>query len=132
MNNLKHELLYNALNMILKIQYILTVQNFKIYYKDKKLPQYFMNMFTIHADIHPFGTRQSSHLHHGITRIAKARKCIRYVLPTLIDNTSQAILDKVETHSIDGFSFHAETPTIEDYASICHIRNCYICKRDNR
>ena len=90
------------------------------------------DMFIINADIHPYGTRQSSHLHYGITRTAKARKCIRYSLPILIDNTSQDILDKVGTHSIDGFSFYVKTRTIEDYASICHIGNCYMCKRDNR
>ena len=119
---------------LLKIQDIFNVQNLKIYYKYKiaKLPQYFMTMFTINADIHPYGTRQSSHLHHGITRTTKAMKCIRYLLPILIDNTSQDILDKVGTHSIEGFSFYVKTRTIEDYASICHIRNCYICKRDNR
>ena len=119
---------------LLKIQDIFNVQNLKIYYKYKiaKLPQYFMTMFTINADIHPYGTRQSSHLHHGITRTTKVRKCIRYLLPILIDNTSQDILDKVGTHSIEGFSFYVKTRTIEDYASICHIRNCYICKRDSR
>ena len=117
-----------------KIQDIFNVQNLKIYYKYKigKLPQYFMTMFTINADIHPYGTCQSSHLHHGITRTTMARMCIRYVLPVLIDNTSQGIIDKVGTHSIVGFSFYVKTHTIEDYASICHIRNCYICKRDNR
>ena len=51
-------------------------------------------MFTINADIHPYGTRQSSYLHHGIARTAKARKCIRYLLSTLIDNKSQAILTR--------------------------------------
>ena len=92
---------------LLKIQDIFNVQNLKIYYKYKiaKLPQYFMTMFTINADIHPFGTRQSSHLHHGITRTTTARKCIGYLLPILIDNTSQDIIDKVGTHSIEGFSF---------------------------
>ena len=118
---------------LLKIQDIFNVHNLKIYYKYKiALPQYFMTMFTINADIHPYGTRQSSHLHHDITRTTKARKCIRYLLPILIDNTSQDILDKVGTHSIEGFSFYVKTRSIEDYASICHIRNCYICKRDNR
>ena len=55
-----------------------SVQNLKIYYKYKiaKLPQYFMNMFTINADIHPYGSRQSSHLRHGVTRTTKARKKI--------------------------------------------------------
>ena len=67
-----------------KIQDIFHVQNLKIdhKYKKAKRPQYFMDMFTINTDMHPYGSRQSSHLHHGIT--AKARKCIRYLLPTLI------------------------------------------------
>ena len=61
---------------------------------------------TIDADMQSYGTRQSSHLQHGITRATKTRKCIIYLLlcylidntfVTLVDNTSQAILDTVET-----------------------------------
>ena len=71
-------------------------------------------MFRVNADRYSYCTDQSSYLYCGIIRIAKARKCIRYSLPTLIDNTSQSILHKVEMHRIDGFSFCVKTCIIED------------------
>ena len=94
-----------------KIQDIFHAPNLKIYhkYKKAKLPQYFMDMFTIKADIHPYGTRQSSYLHHRIARTAKARKCIRYLLSTLIVTSH---FEKMETHGIDGFSVYVKTRTI--------------------
>ena len=65
-------------------------------------------MCTIIGDVHFYSNRQSYHLHHGITSTTKARQCNRYLLHTLIDNTSQAILEKVETNSIDWFSFYVK------------------------
>ena len=86
-----------------------------------------MDMFTINADICPYGTRQSSYLHYGIARTAKARKCIRYLLSNLIDNKSQAILTRWNHTALMDFQFMRKH--VLYYASICHTRNCYICNR---
>ena len=75
-----------------------------------------------------YGTRQSFHLYHSVTTAVKARKCGRYLLPSLINNTAQAILDTVQTHNIGGFSFHMKTCTIKDCGSICHIKNATYVK----
>ena len=42
-------------------------------------------MFTENHDVHNHNTRQTSQLHHGVTRTVSARNRVRYSLPVLID-----------------------------------------------
>ena len=86
-------------------------------------------MFTKNRDVHNHNTRQTPHLHHGVTRTVSARNCVRYSLPVLIDNTPNDVLQRVLTHSIDGFASLAKSYALQKYEIDCHIRNCYICRR---
>ena len=94
------------LNKLLKIEDIFEIQCLKFYYKYRKaiLPKYLIDMFSENRDVHNHNTRQTSHLHHGVTRTASARNCVRYSLPVLIDNAPNDVLQRVLTHSIDGFA----------------------------
>ena len=94
------------LNKLLKIEDIFEIQCLKLYYKYRKaiLPKYLIDMLTENRDVHNHNTRQTSHLHHGVTRTVSARNCVRYSLPVLIDNTPNDVLQRVLTHSIDGFA----------------------------
>ena len=68
------------LNKLLKIDDIFKIQCLKLYYKYRKaiLPKYLFDMFTENCDVHNHNTRQTSHLHHGVTRTVSARNCVRY------------------------------------------------------
>ena len=87
------------LNQLLKIEYTFEIQCLKFYYKYRKaiLLKYLIDMFTENRDVHNHNTRQTSHLHHGVTRTVSARNRVRYSLPVLIDKTPNDVLQRV-TH----------------------------------
>ena len=118
-------------NKLLKIEDIFEIQCLKLYYRHRKaiLPKYLLDMFIENRDVHSHNTRQTSYLHHGVTRTVSARNCIRYSLPVLIDRMSNNVLQRVTSHSIDAFAFLAKSYALEIYENDCHIRNCYICRR---
>ena len=120
-------------NKLLKIEDIFEIQCLKLYYRYWKviLPKYLLDMFIENRDVHTHNTRsrQTSYLHHGVTRTVSARNCIRYSLPVLIDRTSNNVLQRVTRHSIDAFAFLAKSYALERYENDCHFRNCYICRR---
>ena len=55
---------------------------------------------------------------------------IRYSLPNLINETSSNIIDKVYTHSVNGFRRYVKKCMIQKYSDTCHIINCYICNQN--
>ncbi len=56
-----------------------------------------------------------------------AKKCLRYDLPKVINNTPTAILDKINTHCLKGFATYIKHCIFQSYQEICTIVNCYIC-----
>ncbi len=56
-----------------------------------------------------------------------AKLCIRYNLPKTINYCQNEILDKVTTHSLQGFSKYAKQLFLKSYQDTCTIQNCYIC-----
>ena len=101
----------SKLNKLLKIDDIFEIQCLKFYYKYWKaiLPKYLIDIFTENHDVHTHNTRQTSHLHHGVTRTVSARNCVRYSLPVLIDKTPNDVLQRLLTHNIDGFALLAKS-----------------------
>ena len=53
-----------------------------------------------------------------------------YSLPNLINETSSNIIDKVYTHSVNGFRQHVKKCMIKKYSDTSHIINCYICNQN--
>ena len=93
-------------------------------------------------DAHNHNTRQTSHLHHGLTRTV--RNCVRYSLPVFIDKTPNDVRQRVLTHSIDVFAVLAKSYALQTHemledvvCSIVHFINflwysifffCYLLK----
>ena len=111
-------------NKLLKIEDIFEIQCSKLYYRYRNviLPKYLLDMFIENGDVHSHNTRQSSYLHHGVTRTISARNCVRYSLPVLIDRTSNNVLQSSTSHSIDDFAFLAKSYALERYENGCNIR----------
>ena len=118
-------------NKLMKIEDISKIQCLVLYYRYRNviLPKYLLDMFVENRNVHIHNTRPTSYLHHGVTRTVSARNCVRYSLPVLIDRTSNNVLQRVTSHSIDAFAFVAKLYTLERYENDCHIRNCYIYGR---
>ena len=53
--------------------------------------------------------------------------CIRNRLPQILNETANHILQKVNTHSYNGFINYVKNVLLESYEMNCHIENCFIC-----
>ena len=117
---------------LLKLPDILKLQELKLYYKFKhgNLPIYQLQMpFTENTETHNYNTRQQHNIHQPLARHEYAKKCIRFDLPKIINDTPSHILDKITTHSLNGFSWYVKQQMLDSYSETCNIVNCYICSR---
>ncbi len=92
---------------MLKVTDILRLQELKFYYKYKnnKLPHYLQNLpLECNTDIHNYETHTQHKLHELKTDHEYAKKCLRYDVIKIINNIPALILDKIETHSLNGFA----------------------------
>ena len=85
--------------------------------------------FNTNADTHTYHTRQDTNIHHPLARHEYAKKCIRYDIPQIVNKTPAIILNKIDTHSLSGFSWYIKQYTINLYSEMCNIQSCYICSR---
>ena len=81
--------------------------------------------------VHAQNTRQSSYLHVPRKNTELGKKSLCYSLPVLVNSQPKCIVEKVETHSLHGFSFYAKNVFISSYKSQCTKQNCYICQKNN-
>ena len=126
------EPLFKQLNL-LKVEDILTLQELKFYFKYNQgiLPKYLQNWnFIPNSKIHNHNTRNITTLHTFKTKHEFAKKTLKYNLPYTINNTPHIVKDKVNTHSIQGFSLYVKQYLIRKYNTNCISRNCYICEQN--
>ena len=117
---------------LLKVTDILKLQELKFYYKYKnnKLPHYLQSLpFSYNIDIHSHETRIQNRLHEPKTTHEFAKKCIRYDIVKVVNSTPAIILDKIQTHSLQGFAGYIKHTIFQSYQETCTIVNCYICNR---
>lgn len=118
---------------LLKVKDILKLQELKFYYKyrNNKLPYYLQNMpFNYNIDTHSYATRIRLNIHHPRAKHEYAKQCIRYDLPMVINSTPLIILEKIDTHSLQGFAGYIKQYFLHSYQVSCAIVNCYICARN--
>ena len=56
-----------------------------------------------------------------------AKESVRYKIPQIMLNVPNCITDKIDTHSLDGFTRYAKNNLITNYYSYCQDENCYVC-----
>ena len=98
--NCHSEPLFKKLQL-LKIKDIHTLQELKFYHqlRNNQLPSYFRKMTNDHGlDTHPYSTRHKNKLRLPSANHEFARKCIRYSAIKTAINTSNHIIEKVNTH----------------------------------
>ena len=120
--NAHSEPLFKVLD-ILKIENLFSQSCLKFLYKFKKcqLPKYFLSFQCVPR------SRSASNIDTIYTRTHMASKCIRSQLPLLINNTPDIILSKIDTHSIQGFSFFIKQYYLFQYITQCQERGCFVC-----
>ena len=58
---------------------------------------------------------------------SRARKCIKFYIPLLLRSMPTCIIDKIYTHSLNGFSNYTKQYMLAGYENSCQTRNCYVC-----
>ena len=94
---------------LLKVKELFRLNVLKLYYKFRKgnLPVYTISMLTYAnaAPAHDYSLRMNSILENVTTTTSSGENCIRFHLPVKINNTESSVLDKISTHSYEGFAF---------------------------
>ena len=102
----------------------------KFYHKfcNDMLPAFFNSMYVKHGHIHQHDTRQRYEIRNSATRLIMTEKCVRHYIPELLCKTLNCIIDKFDSHSLQGFSQYVKKYLLSKYANGCTIRDCYVCK----
>lgn len=115
---------------ILKLEDLQKLSILKFYYKYQKqlLPDYFLDFpFRGNFHQHQHLTRNLSQIYQPRVKHEYAKKCLRYQLPSIINNTPDNIISKIDTHSFKGFCNYIKIQYLNNYSDHCLLRNCYIC-----
>ena len=107
--------------------YNLSLLKFYFKYKQESLPVYFRDIMSSHNRTHTYDTRGRNDPMPTYTRTKSAKLSVRNYLPTFLDQYPRLIIDKVYTHSLQGFSRYCKNYLINGYGKPCDIVNCYIC-----
>ena len=126
------EPLFQSLNL-LKISDLYQLKLLKFYYNycNNKLPSYFKDLFIRNADVHSHITRQTDQLHTPAAKHVTEEQGIRYALPPIVNKTQSCILEKIESHSYQGFSLYIKRHVISTYNFVCNNRECYVCNSNS-
>ena len=127
--NAHSEPLFKTLD-ILKIQHFFSQSCLKFVYKFKKreLPKHFLSFqCVLRSSCHDHDTRGANRIDTLYTRTHMAAKCIRSHLPVLLNDTPAIVINTIDTHSIQGFSFFIMRYYLSQYKTQCQLRGCFIC-----
>ena len=117
------EPLFKQLNM-LKIADQLRLQELKFYFKyiHKNLPAYLLDWeFISNVNIHFHDTRTSSKIHTVRAKHEFAKKCLKYNLSHIINDTPAIVVEKIHTHSLRGFATYVSAADRIHYKSILTV-----------
>ena len=95
------------------------------------LPNYFSSnfRFTRNADVHDRQTRHGNVFRLERVNRMTTRQSIRHHLPNLLNNTSEMLINSINTISLSSFKKRTKKLYIGEYSDECNKPNCYICNR---
>ena len=79
-------------------------------------------------NIHSHDTHKATNIHTSMTRHEFAKKCLKYNLPHIINETPELVLETIVTHSLRGFAYNLKMYLLQKYQNVCTISDCYICQ----
>ena len=120
--------LFKKLRLV-KLADLFTLNVLKMYNKFKHacLPSYVENMFENFSRHHEHETRQSLILEEPMVNKASGENCLRYILPSIVNNTNPNIINMVDSYLFEGFVRYLKNYMIVHYVDYCAIPNYYIC-----
>ena len=119
---------FKRLNL-LKLPDIYKNSILKFYYKYEHdtVPEYFKSTNFITKPSHEYSTRQRGPLRNPLAHTSWSQQSLRFNLSNLIRSTPEQTLEKIYTHSLQGFNWYIKRTTIANYQLECSIPECYIC-----
>ena len=116
--------------IILMISDIFDKQCLEFYDKccNDMLPVFFHSMYVKQGHIHQHDTRQKDEIRNSATRLIMTEKCVRHYIPELLYKTSNCIIDKFYSHSLQGFSLYVRKYILSKYGNECTVLDCYVCQ----
>ena len=117
---------------ILSLPDMLYLNALKFYYKfvRNETPAYFSTFtITTQSSIQDHNTRNRDNIRTTRTRLNIADKCLRNYLTGKINSTPNNLLSRINTHSIQGFTFAVKNYLLNQYQINCTEMNCYVCQR---
>ena len=121
--------LFKSLNLI-KIDDIYILNILKFYFKHchNLLPAFFQGfLFKQRSDLHNYDTRTKSKLNINKTKTKQSEYLLRNITAKIVNEAPDCIIDKIYTHSLQGFSYYIRRYYINSYNQVCTIDNCYTC-----
>ena len=114
-------------------------------YKNGTIPEYFKDMFTGNGNlssrpkrqrftdiINNFPQNHDFNIQIEQTNTIYCRLFIRHTIPKLLQENflPQIAMEKISTHSYQGFVNYSKKYIISKYDLECNVNNCYICKKN--
>ena len=108
--------IFKKLNL-LKLKDLFELNVLKLFYKYKNniLPFYVSHMFSDYSVSHSYPLRATYVRNAPGSNTPSGEKCIRHYLPSVVNKLKPDILDKVSTHSLQGYAFYIKRITITEY-----------------
>ena len=96
---------------------------------NKNSPAYFINMSSLlQPVIYHHNIRQKRNYSVARVKHVFAKKCMRFCIPDILNNSSSLITDKIKTHSRKGFLVYLKCFLVNEYNSMCLIPAIYVQK----
>ncbi len=103
---------------LLEVNDIFKLQELMFYYKYKnnRLPHYFQS-FPFHPNTrtHDNDTCIKYKIHNPIGKYLFTKSCVQFDIPRIVNNCPNSMLDKINTHSLQGFSGYIKTHYLQCY-----------------
>ena len=111
----------------LKVGDIYKCQLLKFIFKliHKQLPHYFKQFaIKFRNQQHNYATRTcTTHVNHEF-----AKRSIRFNAPAAYNSSNLNIIEKIYSHSFNGFCIYVKYQLIDSYNNTCSISNCFSCR----
>ena len=108
----------------------LTKLKFYLKHKNKNLPKFAQNIsLQSYSQIHAHDTRGNQRLCLPKISHRFAQNALVFAIPECINSFPDCIIDKVTTHSLQGYSNYIKNYFISGYQDICSATPCYVCNR---
>ena len=116
---------------ILKASHLCALHELKFCFKleNNILPDYFKeNFFIKNRSVHRYNTRNLNQYQLPKIKHSFAKNCVRYRIPLIFNNSIPEIINKIYTHSYNGFTLYIKKYYLDTYSLQCFVQNCYVCQ----